>query len=68
VAVKVVDLEDTEEVLDDLQREIKILSECNNPRVTNFYESFINESKLYIVMEYLGGGSVKDILRMRGHL
>ena len=28
VAVKVVDLEDSDEVFDDLQREIKILSDC----------------------------------------
>jgi serine/threonine-protein kinase 24/25/MST4 len=68
VAIKVVDLEDSEEVFEDLQHEIKILSECSNPHVTNFYESFLAENKLYIVMEYLGGGSVKDILRMRGNL
>jgi serine/threonine-protein kinase 24/25/MST4 len=63
VAIKVVDLEYSEEIFEDLQREIRILSECNNPNVTNFFESFINEEKLYIVMEYLGGGSLKDILK-----
>ena len=41
--------------------------ECqNDPHITKFYESFIQGNKLFIVMEYVGGGSVKDMLRNRG--
>jgi serine/threonine protein kinase len=45
-----------------------VLKECRNSNITNFYESFIHDSRLYIVMEYVAGGSVKDILRIRGAL
>ncbi|CAG9326663.1 STK24_2 [Blepharisma stoltei] len=68
VAMKVIDLTDAEDSLDSLNREIQILKECQNPRITNFYESFVCEGKLYIVMEYVAGGSVKDILKVRGPL
>ena len=42
------------------------MKESQNQRITKFYESFINNSQLYIVMEYVAGGSVKDILKLRG--
>ena len=51
-----------------MHQEIKVLKECQNPRITNFYESFIHRSQLYIVMEYVAGGSLKDILKVRGSL
>ena len=41
--------------------------ECQaDSHITKFYESFIQGSKLFIVMEYVGGGSVKDMIRNRG--
>ena len=41
--------------------------ECQaDPHITKFYESFIQANKLFIVMEYVGGGSLKDIIRNRG--
>jgi serine/threonine-protein kinase 24/25/MST4 len=49
-----------------INQEIQVLKESQNPRVTKFFESFISNSQLYIVMEYVAGGSVKDIIRMRG--
>jgi len=71
VAIKVVDLtvrnrQDSTDLLDELHQEITVLRECHNPRITNFYESFVHENQLYLVMEYVAGGSLKDILRVRG--
>ena len=36
-----------------------------DPRITKFFESFVQGGKLFIVTEYVGGGSVKDVLRLR---
>lgn len=38
-----------------------------DPHITKFFESFVQGSKLFIVMEYVGGGSVKDLLKKRGN-
>lgn len=71
VAIKIVDLtvptmQESEDILDELHQEITVLRECHNQRITNFYESFVYNSQLYLVMEYVAGGSLKDILRVRG--
>lgn len=64
VAIKVIDLEDAEEDLEDIRQEISILSQCKSKYITQYYTSFIQASNLCIVMEYLGGGSVLDLLKI----
>jgi len=68
IALKIIDLSSNEDILDEVNNEIQVLKDCKNPRITNFHESFIHDSRLYIVMEYVAGGSIKDILRVRGSL
>jgi serine/threonine-protein kinase 24/25/MST4 len=73
IALKIIDLsviykKSNEDILDEVNNEIQVLKDCKNPRITNFHESFIHDSRLYIVMEYVAGGSIKDILRVRGSL
>lgn len=36
-----------------------------DPHITRFFESFLQGGKLFIVMEYVGGGSIKDVLKNR---
>ncbi len=45
-----------------------MLVECDDSHITKFFESFIHGSKLFIVMEFIGGGSVRDILANWGKL
>ncbi|ODV87864.1 hypothetical protein CANARDRAFT_193653 [[Candida] arabinofermentans NRRL YB-2248] len=61
VAIKQVDLESSDEIK-EIQQEIKILSTCNTDHVTKYYGCFLKGSKLWIIMEYLGGGSCSDLL------
>ncbi|KAF9691097.1 hypothetical protein EKO04_010823 [Ascochyta lentis] len=62
VAIKHIDLEDSNEELADIQAEIALLSTCHSPYITEYKTSFVKGVKLWIVMEYLGGGSAADLL------
>lgn len=62
VAIKVIDLESAEEEIDEIRQEIHALSECNSPHITRYVASYTDGAELNIVMEFLGGGSVHDLL------
>ncbi|CDK27235.1 unnamed protein product [Kuraishia capsulata CBS 1993] len=61
VAIKQVDLESSEEIR-EIQQEIAILASSNHENITRYYGSFLKGYKLWIVMEFLGGGSCADLL------
>eukprot|EP01083_Nonionella_stella_P118641 354250_1 len=62
VAIKVIDLDSTEDDINDIMKEIIALRECDSKYVTQYFHSFNIGPELWIVMEYLGGGSIHDFL------
>tara|TARA_B110000459_G_C16593055_1_gene487264 strand:+ start:175 stop:1920 length:1746 start_codon:yes stop_codon:yes gene_type:complete len=65
VAVKLVDLEDAEDEVEDIQREIATLAQIDSPFVTKYLGSWLDagSTRLAIAMEYMAGGSVADLVR-----
>ena len=52
---------------EDVEKEIRVLETCDHRHVTRYYRSFVtpNLEQIWIVMEYCGGGSVRDVLNAR---
>eukprot|EP00727_Mastigamoeba_balamuthi_P004517 m51a1_g14063 putative pkinase-domain-containing protein (400) ;mRNA; f:1224872-1226538 len=65
VAIKVIDLEEAEDEIEDIQKEVAVLSQVSAcPHLTRYFGSYLAGPELWIVMEFYGGGSVYDIMKM----
>ncbi|XP_069607859.1 serine/threonine-protein kinase 4-like [Ranitomeya imitator] len=62
VAIKQIPVESD---LQEIIKEISIMQQCDSLHVVKYYGSYFKNSDLWIVMEYCGGGSVSDIIRLR---
>lgn len=63
VAIKIIDVENAEDEVEDIIQEIAILSELNSTYVTRYHGSYLKGSSLWIVMEFCSGGSCSDLMR-----
>jgi serine/threonine protein kinase len=63
VAIKILDLDRDTDELADVRKEIAIISNCACPYITRYHASYLIGSKLWVVMDYCGGGSMRDILK-----
>ena len=51
--------------LQDIIKEITMMQNCDCPQVVKYYGSYFKKPELWIIMEYCGGGSVSDVMRLR---
>jgi protein-serine/threonine kinase len=63
-AIKVLNLDTSEDDVRDVQQEIQFLSHLKQvPNVTHYYGSYLNGTKLWIIMDYCAGGSLRTLLK-----
>ncbi|XP_054460360.1 STE20-like kinase b [Anoplopoma fimbria] len=60
-AAKVIDTK-TEEELEDYMVEIDILASCDHQNIVKLLDAFYYESKLWILIEFCGGGAVDAVM------
>ena len=51
--------------MDDIRKEINIMSSCRHKNVVSYYVSFIDDSDLWLVMPLLGAGSLNDVIKLK---
>ncbi|KAF3847402.1 hypothetical protein F7725_020430 [Dissostichus mawsoni] len=66
-AIKVIKMEPDDD-FSIIQQEIVIVKSCKHPNIVAYYGSYIRTNKLWICMEFCGGGSLQDIYHDRLHL
>uniref|UniRef100_A0A672LGV3 Mitogen-activated protein kinase kinase kinase kinase n=1 Tax=Sinocyclocheilus grahami TaxID=75366 RepID=A0A672LGV3_SINGR len=59
-AIKVIKLEPGED-FDVVQQEIIMMKDCKHSNIVAYFGSYLRRDKLWISMEYCGGGSLQDI-------
>ncbi len=62
VAIKIVDLDDTEDDVADIVQEVGILSQLSSPNIVKYHNSHICGSQLLIITEFCDAGSCLDLL------
>ena len=63
-AVKVLNLDCPEDEVEDVQKEIQFLASLKQvPNITRYYGSYLYDTKLWVIMEYCAGGSLRTLLR-----
>eukprot|EP00347_Sterkiella_histriomuscorum_P020913 403335979 len=65
VAIKIIDLEQFQDnSIDEIRKEISVMSTCQHKNVVSCYVSFIEGTDLWLVMPILSAGSCSDILKL----
>ncbi|XP_038586662.1 mitogen-activated protein kinase kinase kinase kinase 2 isoform X2 [Micropterus salmoides] len=66
-AIKIVKLDPGDDIT-SIQQEITMMKECKHKNIVAYFGSYHRNTKLWICMEYCGGGSLQDIYHVTGPL
>lgn len=45
-----------------IMEEIEILTKLDHPNIVKYYETYIDNKYIYLVMEYVGGGELFEMI------
>lgn len=68
VAIKIINLEDAGDEIEDVHQEISVMSNMHCNQLTKFFDSYVVDNSLWIIMEYLEAGSLLDMIKENGPL
>lgn len=64
VALKIINLDTEDDDVGDIQREVALLSQLRDaPNVTQYFGCYLDGPRVWIVMEYAQGGSVRTLMK-----
>ncbi|VDI61397.1 mitogen-activated protein kinase kinase kinase kinase 3 [Mytilus galloprovincialis] len=66
-AIKMIKLEPGDDFA-IIQQEIVMMKDCKHKNIVAYFGSYLRREKLWIAMEYCGGGSMQDIYHITGPL
>ncbi|XP_071334317.1 mitogen-activated protein kinase kinase kinase kinase 2 isoform X4 [Trachinotus anak] len=66
-AIKIVKLDPGDDIT-SIQQEITMMKECKHKNIVAYFGSYHRNTKLWICMEFCGGGSLQDIYHVTGPL
>ncbi|XP_043192736.1 mitogen-activated protein kinase kinase kinase kinase 5-like isoform X1 [Amphibalanus amphitrite] len=66
-AIKVIKLQPGDD-FSIIQQEIVMMKDCRHANIVQYFGSYLRRDKLWICMEYCGGGSLQDIYHITGPL
>eukprot|EP01130_Rhizamoeba_saxonica_P004614 TRINITY_DN187_c1_g1_i2.p1 TRINITY_DN187_c1_g1~~TRINITY_DN187_c1_g1_i2.p1 ORF type:complete len:560 (-),score=123.14 TRINITY_DN187_c1_g1_i2:79-1758(-) len=62
VAIKIVEGKDAR-IREELEKEIDVLKRCKSDDIVAYYGTFSQDEEVWILMDYCGLGSVKDVMK-----
>ncbi|KAF8581957.1 kinase-like protein [Ramaria rubella] len=66
VALKIINLDTPDDDVEDIQREVALLSQLRGPganNVTKYYGCYLDGPRVWIVMDFASGGSVRTLMK-----
>lgn len=62
VAIKIVNLENNQEELEEIRKEVGVLKSCVSPNIVRCRGSYVVSASLWIVMDYCALGSLRQLI------